>query len=187
MLKLSSLARLFAAFILLSTAYSSSAAIINLTVDITGTFSGNEVISGTNTGSGYGTFDTDTGDLNLTYSFRVLSPVVDFTWDQELSVNVNNSSFASVISTDCYNDVGNLKQCPPPEGLNQINTPPLSSMNVVNGNGSFSTSQLVLGIPAAPSGLQNDMIYNVTAVPVPAAIWLFGSALLGLAGIKRKR
>ncbi|MEH6591277.1 MAG: VPLPA-CTERM sorting domain-containing protein [Halioglobus sp.] len=28
---------------------------------------------------------------------------------------------------------------------------------------------------------------NVAAVPVPAAVWLFGSALLGLAGIKRKR
>lgn len=27
----------------------------------------------------------------------------------------------------------------------------------------------------------------VSAVPVPAAIWLFGSALLGLAGIRRKK
>lgn len=27
----------------------------------------------------------------------------------------------------------------------------------------------------------------VTAVPVPAAVWLFGSALLGLVGIKRKQ
>jgi hypothetical protein len=27
----------------------------------------------------------------------------------------------------------------------------------------------------------------ITAVPVPAAAWLFGSALLGLAGIKRKK
>ncbi|MEH6591250.1 MAG: VPLPA-CTERM sorting domain-containing protein [Halioglobus sp.] len=28
---------------------------------------------------------------------------------------------------------------------------------------------------------------EVAAVPVPAAAWLFGSALLGLAGVKRKR
>jgi hypothetical protein len=28
--------------------------------------------------------------------------------------------------------------------------------------------------------------YDVKAVPVPAALWLFGSALLGLTGIKRK-
>lgn len=28
--------------------------------------------------------------------------------------------------------------------------------------------------------------YDVKAVPVPAAIWLFGSALLGLTGLKRK-
>ncbi|WP_200821250.1 VPLPA-CTERM sorting domain-containing protein [Oceanicoccus sp. KOV_DT_Chl] len=35
----------------------------------------------------------------------------------------------------------------------------------------------------------NELTYNapVAAVPVPAAAWLFGSALLGLAGIGRKR
>ncbi|MES2546481.1 MAG: VPLPA-CTERM sorting domain-containing protein, partial [Pseudomonadota bacterium] len=27
---------------------------------------------------------------------------------------------------------------------------------------------------------------NVSAVPVPAAAWLFGSAMLGLAGLRRK-
>jgi len=34
---------------------------------------------------------------------------------------------------------------------------------------------------AAPS------VIGITAVPVPAAVWLFGSGLLGLAGIARKR
>jgi len=28
--------------------------------------------------------------------------------------------------------------------------------------------------------------YSLKAVPVPAAVWLFGSALLGLTGLKRK-
>jgi hypothetical protein len=31
------------------------------------------------------------------------------------------------------------------------------------------------------------MIGTVTPVPIPAAVWLFGSGLLGLAGIVRKR
>ena len=35
--------------------------------------------------------------------------------------------------------------------------------------------------------LIDDLYLGVQAVPVPAAAWLFGSALLGLAGIKRKR
>ncbi len=29
--------------------------------------------------------------------------------------------------------------------------------------------------------------FSITAVPVPAAAWLFGSALIGLAGVKRKK
>lgn len=28
---------------------------------------------------------------------------------------------------------------------------------------------------------------DVAAVPVPAAVWLFGSALMGLAGMRRKK
>lgn len=32
----------------------------------------------------------------------------------------------------------------------------------------------------------NDHGGNVNSVPVPAAVWLFGSALLGLVGVKRK-
>ncbi|MBT5890853.1 MAG: VPLPA-CTERM sorting domain-containing protein [Chromatiales bacterium] len=28
---------------------------------------------------------------------------------------------------------------------------------------------------------------TVTAVPVPAAVWLFGSALIGLTGLRRTR
>ncbi len=35
--------------------------------------------------------------------------------------------------------------------------------------------------------LGSDYSMEVQAVPVPAAVWLFGSALLGLAGIKRRR
>jgi len=38
------------------------------------------------------------------------------------------------------------------------------------------------GYSAVPS-----LVGTVTAVPVPAAVWLFGSGLVGLAGIARKR
>jgi hypothetical protein len=33
----------------------------------------------------------------------------------------------------------------------------------------------------------DHMLAAPSAVPVPAAAWLFGSALLGLAGVSRKR
>lgn len=33
----------------------------------------------------------------------------------------------------------------------------------------------------------NNAMVNVAPIPVPAAVWLFGSALLGLAGVARRR
>ncbi|MCL4791163.1 MAG: choice-of-anchor E domain-containing protein [Gammaproteobacteria bacterium] len=38
-----------------------------------------------------------------------------------------------------------------------------------------------------PSTLRIDYTYTPTVVPAPAAVWLLGSGLLGLAGIKRAR
>lgn len=37
------------------------------------------------------------------------------------------------------------------------------------------------------TALNSEFTTGLTAVPVPAAAWLFGSALLGLAGLRRKR
>jgi len=50
---------------------------------------------------------------------------------------------------------------------------------------SFNSS---IGTQAAADYIKLRTIdFNVTAVPIPAAIWLMGSALLGLAGLNRKR
>jgi hypothetical protein len=38
-----------------------------------------------------------------------------------------------------------------------------------------------------PGALDNFKIYSPTAVPVPAAVWLFGSALAGLGWQRRKK
>jgi hypothetical protein len=51
-------------------------------------------------------------------------------------------------------------------------------------------SSAVTGIQFVVTGVQNmdSIIDNVTAVvPVPAAVWLFGSGLLGLIGIARRK
>jgi peptidyl-prolyl cis-trans isomerase A (cyclophilin A) len=55
-------------------------------------------------------------------------------------------------------------------------------------NGAFGTLPVINYNPA--TGLQTSnlvMMTNVTAVPVPAAAWLFGSGLLGLFGVARRR
>ena len=50
-------------------------------------------------------------------------------------------------------------------------------------------SSAVTGIQFVVTGVQNmdSIIDNVSAVPVPAAVWLFGSGLLGLIGIARRK
>lgn len=51
--------------------------------------------------------------------------------------------------------------------------------SVLIGNGTFA--------PNNGGGVDYTMTFNVTSeVPVPAAAWLFGTALLGLVGVKRK-
>jgi len=59
-------------------------------------------------------------------------------------------------------------------------------------------SQLLLGgylpgttlfveIAGTSNGLLTDLDVSVQAVPVPAAVWLFGSALMGLVGVSRRK
>ena len=37
------------------------------------------------------------------------------------------------------------------------------------------------------SGIQDEVTFTISAVPVPAAIWLFGTALIGFVGLSRRR
>jgi hypothetical protein len=54
------------------------------------------------------------------------------------------------------------------------------SVDVPSGVGAWADTQI-----NGPAILNNN--HALAAVPVPAAAWLFGSALLGLAGVARKR
>lgn len=56
----------------------------------------------------------------------------------------------------------------------------------VTGNTLVLNSGSVGGI-AGPSGLAGIQLLQVAAVPIPAAIWLFSSGLLGLIGISRRK
>lgn len=55
----------------------------------------------------------------------------------------------------------------------------------IGGTGSFVQKDAVL--PFTETRMNFTIVSEVAEVPVPAAAWLFGSALLGLAGIGRKR
>jgi len=49
------------------------------------------------------------------------------------------------------------------------------------------TATVPVGDPSNFGGVQYDVFLTGTVVPVPAAVWLFGSGLLGLVGIARRR
>lgn len=53
----------------------------------------------------------------------------------------------------------------------------------------FDSGALVVGIHAKAigSGDESESLITTTVVPVPAAVWLFGSGLLALAGVARRR
>ncbi len=53
-----------------------------------------------------------------------------------------------------------------------------------HGTGGISVSGGTMGLNGR--GESRELIATLTSVPVPAAAWLFGSALLGLAGLKRR-
>ena len=68
--------------------------------------------------------------------------------------------------------------------------------NLLTANTGVFSAQYLLNLSdadfGASSSRQNyqltlNLVGNVTAVPVPGAVWLFGSALLGMLGVRRKQ
>ncbi|MES2637071.1 MAG: VPLPA-CTERM sorting domain-containing protein [Pseudomonadota bacterium] len=58
------------------------------------------------------------------------------------------------------------------------------------GNGelffAFDNAITAFTLTGLPRGLSNYRTYNLSEVPVPAAGWLFGTALIGLMGLRRR-
>jgi hypothetical protein len=71
-----------------------------------------------------------------------------------------------------------------------------STSSVISANGSLDCavvgcenmiSVLTFTLTKGASVTFNGIVSQVTSVPVPGAVWLFGSALLGMVGIRRKQ
>ena len=72
--------------------------------------------------------------------------------------------------------------------------------DVCSGCGGYTSTDGIGGNPANPDGIRGygmldgafpnfnaNFDFKVAAVPVPAAVWLFGSGLLGLVGVARRK
>lgn len=63
----------------------------------------------------------------------------------------------------------------------------IADLSVYNAGGAFAELPLIGYTGGSITGANLVMVTNVAAVPVPAAVWLFGSGLLGLIGFARKK
>jgi uncharacterized membrane protein len=53
--------------------------------------------------------------------------------------------------------------------------------------GISADGSIVAGFGVNPGGVQEAWIANISAVPVPGAVYLFASGLAGLCGVARKK
>jgi len=152
---------------------SAQAAVVNLSADLNCSLanagSGTCSAGGTGTGSAAMTIDTGTNDFNWNISWSGLSG------------NITNAHFHG------------------PALPNQnagVEIPITFSLNPAIGNATLTTPQasdLLAGLwyinlhtDSFPAGEIRGQV-EVNVVPVPAAAWLFGTALIGLIGFSKRR
>lgn len=137
----------------------------------------------------FSTTEIDGGSIDFGFDSALLA-YNNFTWDssfasftQDTLIDVQDTDLVSIVfSTSLFGTLtGNGHT------LGTITFDALTE-----GTGSISMTDslkyggfVFAGNPVAVS--YNNASVDISAVPVPAAVWLFGSGLVGLAGIARRR
>ncbi len=101
------------------------------------------------------------------------------------SYQLSGDEYLNAISVELFDDRGSLFPDPYSAGFSDLAG--LSADDFM----SATIHLIIASYPSDGSG-HNEITgkvtsYSVQAVPVPAAIWLFGSALVGLIGVNRKQ
>ena len=176
------LATLASAIVLSAAAGSSMAAVIDVTATATGGSTFNGGPAGTFVGGATGTFDDVTGVLTLNYllTTEASSPIV------------TTAELEGVVTVNTFDLTGNndLDKCTTLSGFNTCsflgkdpNPYESVSLSVLENGDLFVTTF----DQDDATGATQTIEWTVTPVPVPAAAWLFGSALLGLTGVARRK
>ncbi|WP_101759882.1 VPLPA-CTERM sorting domain-containing protein [Oceanicoccus sp. KOV_DT_Chl] len=168
----------------------SQAALLEVSLSINGTVSGAAIggATGSITGSGMGALDSNTGIISFSSVVNSVTPVTNVFIHYVGTIDTIAQT-TSYISTACIEGGGILPNC----GGRLLGYPEVIGHVSETFSGAASGVGDVLTLVAVSdwgSGISAVTTYTFTVpnpVPVPAAAWLFGSALVGLAGIKRKK
>lgn len=192
-MKIKSLSTISALCAAVAFSATTQAAIYDVDIAIGGNLSGG-TLTGTVTGSATGTYNSATGDILFSGSYDT---VVPGTTDILIgATGAINGLTGSLTNTSCTLNSG-LDLC---SGLPALGVPavPLNAPQALQlttnnvdaiGDGTLTS---VLALSSGSLSANADITFTlsnstpVSSVPVPAAAWLFGSALLGLTGIRRK-
>jgi hypothetical protein len=58
---------------------------------------------------------------------------------------------------------------------------------ILDAKGISADGLTIVGLGLNPDGNKEAYIVNLSTIPIPASLWLFGSGLLGLIGVARKK
>jgi hypothetical protein len=137
----------------------------------------------------------EAGTQSMTVGAGQIGAHMLFDWNNNISIDVVN----------VWNINGTFSGCDTPTAAptahnclwsGTLNSVGNSASTVFSVHSTDNDGDTTLGVPMAPGGpfAGNNANFNLqgvalaeSAVPVPAAVWLFGSGLLGLVGIARRK
>ncbi len=171
--------------VLAMAANSSFAALYDVEVNLLGTVSGGG--GGTQSGTGFGVYDDVTQIMTLSYDARVVANGLfglgRGTMDQTYEGIFNFSSLTGTNEVLSCSNVSGSACSFVPDGPQT-----LQSVSPINWDLlTFVTTSTYTVATTTQNWTITSYQAQAPEVPLPAAAWLFGSALAGLAGVARRR
>lgn len=151
-----------------------SAALINGSMGLTGSYS---------TAGGSDQSDATTLDLNSVVGTNGTGDITTVTFGTIGIINNGSFSLAAFAPVNNVLDIGGYQL----DLTSMSITDQTASLLTLSGTGFLSNGANSANTIWTFSGGTSDYSMTITAVPVPAAVWLFGSGLIGLVAVARRK
>ena len=159
--------------------------------DVTGTGGSASAIAEAYATNGINGNASATNSMTAFMTTSIANSSVDFSFDIDSYLGVfttgNDIGFANLnFQLSVYDSDNNRIGVDLPSFLN-TGIGPIDASQSINDSLFFSLNNLAIDQYRLNISMSQNVFTNVTPVPVPAAVWLFGSGLIALFGFTRKR